>query len=89
VLEPIDAMPGVSRMSVDKAVEAAKMAADLGIPALATFPNVEMEHRDQTGSYALEADNLINRATRAIKKEVPQYRDHHRCCARPFHRSRP
>jgi porphobilinogen synthase len=72
VLEPIDAMPGVSRMSVDKAVEAAKMAADLGIPALATFPNVEMEHRDQTGSYALEADNLINRATRAIKKEVPQ-----------------
>lgn len=72
VLEPIDAMPGVNRMSVDKAVEAAKMAADLGIPALATFPNVEMEHRNQTGSYALEADNLINRATRAIKKEVPQ-----------------
>src|SRR5690606_31326906 len=40
ITEPIAAMPGVSRMSVDRAVEAARMAADLGIPALATFPNV-------------------------------------------------
>jgi porphobilinogen synthase len=71
VVEPIAAMPGVSRMSVDRAVEAARMAADLGIPALATFPNVEMEHRDQTGSYALEPDNLINQATRAIKQAAP------------------
>ncbi|MEQ8479905.1 MAG: porphobilinogen synthase [Hoeflea sp.] len=71
IVEPIEAMPGVSRLSVDKAVEAARMAADLGIPALATFPNVEMEHRDQTGSYALEPDNLINQATRAIKAAVP------------------
>ena len=71
IVEPIAAMPGVSRMSVDKAVEAAKAAADLGIPALATFPNVEMELRDQTGSQILEANNLINRATAAIKKAVP------------------
>ncbi|WP_416796140.1 porphobilinogen synthase [Ciceribacter azotifigens] len=71
IVEPIAAMPGVNRMSVDKAVEAAKEAADLGIPALATFPNVEMELRDQTGSQILEANNLINRATAAIKKAVP------------------
>lgn len=71
IVEPIAAMPGVNRMSVDKAVEAAKAAADLGIPALATFPNVEMELRDQTGSQILEANNLINRATAAIKKAVP------------------
>ena len=70
VSEPIAAMPGVNRMSVDKAVEAAKMAADLGIPALATFPNVEMEKRDQTGSHALDPENLINQATRAIKQAV-------------------
>jgi delta-aminolevulinic acid dehydratase/porphobilinogen synthase len=50
IVEPIAAMPGVNRMSVDKAVEAAREAADLGIPALATFPNVEMDLRDQTGS---------------------------------------
>ncbi|MDF1607159.1 porphobilinogen synthase [Hoeflea sp. YIM 152468] len=71
ITEPIDAMPGVSRMSVDKAVEAAKMAADLGIPALATFPNEEMDRRDATGSHVLDPDNLINQATRAIKKAVP------------------
>ncbi len=71
IVEPIAAMPGVNRMTVDKAVEAAKAAADLGIPALATFPNVEMELRDQTGSQILEANNLINRATAAIKKAVP------------------
>jgi len=71
IVEPIAAMPGVNRMSVDKAVEAARMAADLGIPALATFPNVEMEKRDLTGSHALDPENLINQATRAIKKAVP------------------
>lgn len=71
IVEPIAAMPGVNRMTVDKAVEAAKEAADLGIPALATFPNVEMNLRDETGSQILEANNLINRATAAIKKAVP------------------
>ena len=72
IMEPIAAMPGVNRMSVDRLVEAAKEAADLGIPALATFPNVEMGLRDETGSNALAADNLINEATRALKKHVPE-----------------
>ncbi|NHT75051.1 porphobilinogen synthase [Rhizobiaceae bacterium CRRU44] len=71
VVEPIAAMPGVMRLSVDKAVEAAREAADLGIPALATFPNVDLSLRDDTGSHSLDADNLINQATRAIKKAVP------------------
>lgn len=70
--EPIDAMPGVYRLSVDKAVEAARRAADLGIPALATFGNIEQELRDETGSNILLADNLINQATRAIKQAVPE-----------------
>ncbi|MDO9416017.1 porphobilinogen synthase [Pararhizobium sp.] len=71
IVEPVDAMPGVNRMSIDKAVEAAKEAAGLGIPALATFPNIEMDLRDQTGSHSLVANNLINQATRAIKAAVP------------------
>ena len=71
IIEPIPAMPGVNRMSVDKAVEAVKQAADLGIPAIATFPNIEMEKRDQTGSNILEANNLLNQATIAFKKHVP------------------
>ncbi|WAX93963.1 porphobilinogen synthase [Aminobacter sp. NyZ550] len=70
--EPIPAMPGVYRMSVDLAVKEAERAAKLGIPALATFPNVEMGLRDQTGAHILERDNIINRATRAIKAAVPE-----------------
>ncbi|OCP01346.1 MULTISPECIES: porphobilinogen synthase [unclassified Ensifer] len=72
IVQPIDAMPGVNRMSIDKAVEAVKEAADLGIPAIATFPNIEMSLRDETGSNSLAADNLINQATRAFKKAVPE-----------------
>lgn len=70
--EPIEAMPGVFRMTVDLAVKEAERAARLGIPALATFPNVDIALRDQTGSHILAPDNVINRATRAIKAAVPQ-----------------
>jgi porphobilinogen synthase len=70
--EPIEAMPGVFRLSVDVAVREAERAARLGIPALATFPNVDMALRDETGSAILDRDNLINRATRALKDAVPE-----------------
>ena len=72
IVDPIAAMPGVNRMSIDKLVEAAKEAAALGIPAIATFPNIEMDLRDITGSQILERENLINKATAAIKKAVPE-----------------
>ena len=72
IVEPIPAMPGVNRISIDKAVEAARQAADLGIPALATFPNEDLSLRDETGSHSLHPKNLINEATRAIKKAVPE-----------------
>lgn len=72
IVQAIDAMPGVNRMSIDKAVEAVKEAADLGIPAIATFPNIDLSLRDETGSNSLAADNLINQATRAFKKAVPE-----------------
>jgi porphobilinogen synthase len=70
--EPVEAMPGVFRLSVDLAVKEAERAAKLGIPALATFPNVELGLRDDTGSAILDPENLINRATRAIKAAVPE-----------------
>ncbi|MBZ9808393.1 porphobilinogen synthase [Mesorhizobium sp. BR1-1-9] len=72
VREPIAAMPGVFRLSIDFAVKEAERAAKLGIPALATFPNVDISLRDQTGSHILDPDNVINRATRAIKDAVPE-----------------
>jgi porphobilinogen synthase len=65
-------MPGVFRLSVDVAVREAERAARLGIPAIATFPNIDMALRDETGSAILDPDNLINRATRAIKAAVPE-----------------
>ena len=70
--DPLPSMPGIERYSVDVAVEEAKRAAQLGIPALAIFPNVDIELRDQTGSHILDPDNLINRVTRAIKQAVPE-----------------
>ena len=70
--EEVPAMPGVHRLSVDLAVKEAERAARLGIPALATFPNVDLSLRDRTGSEILNPDNLINRATRAIKAAVPE-----------------
>jgi porphobilinogen synthase len=70
--EDINAMPGVQRFSVDMAVREAERAAKLGIPAIATFANIDPDLRDDAGSGILDPDNLINRATRAIKHAVPE-----------------
>ncbi len=70
--EPIAAMPGIERVSADLAAEEAKRGADLGIPAVALFPNVEMALRDQTGSEILNPDNVMCRATQAIKEATPE-----------------
>ncbi len=70
--EPIAAMPGVERLSVDLAAREAERGARLGIPAIAIFPNVDMALRDQTGSEILNPDNLMCRAARAIKAAVPE-----------------
>ncbi|AXS40255.1 porphobilinogen synthase [Breoghania sp. L-A4] len=71
VRQPVASMPGVERLSVDEAVRDAEKAASLGIPAIALFPYTDPALRDATGSEALNADNLVCRACRAIKKAVP------------------
>ncbi len=68
----VDSMPGVERLSVDEAVRAAERAAELTIPCVALFPYTEPGRRDDAGSEALNPDNLVCRAIRAIKKEVPE-----------------
>jgi porphobilinogen synthase len=70
--QPVASMPGVERFSVDLAVEAAGEAARLGIPVVALFPYTEPGLRDEWGSEALNADNLVCRACRAIKATVPE-----------------
>ncbi len=72
VEEPIASMPGVSRLSVDRAVEAAQMAADLGIPAICLFPYTDPAKKTRDCAEAWNPENLSNRATRAIKAAVPQ-----------------
>jgi porphobilinogen synthase len=68
----IDSMPGVERLSVDLAVAAAEEAAKLGIPVIALFPYTDPTLKTADGREATNANNLICRAVRAIKKAVPE-----------------
>jgi porphobilinogen synthase len=72
VRAPIASMPGVERLSVDEVVRDAERAGKLGIPCLALFPYIDPQRRDDAGSEALNPDNLVCRAIRAIKREVPE-----------------
>ncbi|WFE92511.1 porphobilinogen synthase [Roseibium porphyridii] len=69
IRQPVPSMPDVVRLSVDEAVREAERAAKLNIPALALFPYTDPSLRDDTGSEALNANNLTCRALRAIKTE--------------------
>lgn len=69
--EPVPSMPGVDRLSVDLAVEAARGAADLGIPCVALFPYTDPSVKTPEAEEAWNPDNLVNTATRAIKAAVP------------------
>ncbi|HSK04469.1 MAG TPA: porphobilinogen synthase [Kofleriaceae bacterium] len=88
VEKPIGSMPGQSHYSVDKVVDAAARAADLGIPAVILFGIPE--HKDAVGSEAWKDSGVIQKAIRAIKKARPQlvvmadacfceYTDHGHC----------
>jgi porphobilinogen synthase len=65
-------MPGVERLSVDQAAREAERAARLGVPAIAFFPNTDPSLKDETGSEAMNAQNLVCRACRAVKAAVPE-----------------
>ncbi len=68
---PIASMPGVERLSVDLAVTASEEARDLGIPVIALFPATDPKLKTEDGREALNPDNLVCRAVRAIKRAVP------------------
>ena len=70
--EAIASMPGAERLSIDLAVAAAKEAAALGIPVIALFPNTDAKLKSEDGKEAVNPENLICRAVRAIKQAVPQ-----------------
>jgi porphobilinogen synthase len=68
---PVSSMPGVDRLTVDQAVRDAERAMKLDIPCIALFPYTEPSLRDETGSEALNPNNLVCQSVRAIKKEFP------------------
>ena len=72
VEQPIASLPGVSRWSVDGIVARGREARDLGIPCIALFPYTQPERRTDDGREALNPDNLMCQAIRALKDAVPE-----------------
>ena len=70
-IEPIASMPGVNRLSIDRAVAAAAEAQSVGIPALCLFPYTDPRLKTDACEEAWNPENLSNRAIRAIKQAVP------------------
>lgn len=68
---PVSAMPGIYRLTIDRAVVAATEARDAGVPAIAIFPAIDARLKNSRGSEALNPDGLVCRAVRAIKRAVP------------------
>jgi len=88
VENPIGAMPGISQLSVDRAVEECKSIRDLGVPGVILFGIPD--EKDAVGSDAYNDDGIIQRALRGLKEEVPgltlitdvcfcEYTDHGHC----------
>jgi len=69
--QPIDAMPGCERFSIDVLVEEARKAYDLGIPALALFPALGPGLKDPTATESKRPDGLLQRTVRRLKLALP------------------
>ena len=67
----VESMPGVHRVTLDRLADHVRPAAELGIPAVALFPNTPVEMKDAEGSQATNPDNLMCRAARLLKREFP------------------
>ncbi|MGH1420007.1 MAG: porphobilinogen synthase [Hyphomicrobiaceae bacterium] len=63
----VPSMPGVQQLTIDHIVAAARQAEDLGIPAIALFPNTEPSLCNADATEAFNPENLVCRATRAVK----------------------
>src|SRR6185437_9655367 len=70
--QPVASMPGVERLSVDLMVKLAGEAHALGIPALALFPSTPDDAKSDDAREAWNADGLVQRTVRALKKAHPE-----------------
>jgi porphobilinogen synthase len=69
--EPVASMPGVERLTIDRLVAKTREARDLGIPAIAIFPYTDPAVKTPGSEEAWNPENLVCRATRAVKAAVP------------------
>jgi porphobilinogen synthase len=72
VRQPVKTMPGVDRLSIDVAIDEVAKAAELGIPLVALFPVVGPHRKTDDGREAVNPENLVCRAVRAIKRALPE-----------------
>ncbi|HEX8610340.1 MAG TPA: porphobilinogen synthase [Telluria sp.] len=70
--QPISAMPGIERLSVDLLLGVAQECVALGIPVLALFPSIDASLKTADGIEATNPDGLIPRAVRALKERFPE-----------------
>ncbi|MEM7663949.1 MAG: porphobilinogen synthase [Pseudomonadota bacterium] len=71
-LVAVPSMPGVERRNVEEAAKAAIRAKELGIPAIAIFPNISPDRKDADGNEALNPDGLVPQVIRAMKAAAPE-----------------
>ena len=69
--EAIESMPGQHRLSIDRLVEEGRMLNELGVPAVALFPVIPEDRKDETASAAMDPEGLYPAAVRALKEAVP------------------
>jgi porphobilinogen synthase len=69
---PVAAMPGVSRLSLRAAADAARRAQKMGIPAIAVFPHIDPAKKDAAGREALNPNGIVCNAVRAMKDAAPE-----------------
>jgi porphobilinogen synthase len=70
--EPVDSMPGIERLSVDRLLREAETLLELGVPAVALFPVTAPDGKSEDGREAWNPDGLAQRAVRAIKERFPE-----------------
>ncbi|MCB9588827.1 MAG: porphobilinogen synthase [Polyangiaceae bacterium] len=70
--KPINSMPGHARLSIAHLVEVSREAFELGVPGVALFPALTDDLKDPHGKESLNPEGLLQRAVRALKKELPE-----------------
>ena len=68
----IKSLPGIYRYSIDQVTAVAQKALDLGINCLALFPSTPENLKTSDCKEAWNPENLVNKATRAIKNSTPE-----------------